>query len=109
MRLIKKGILYLLIIFFAIWGASLLVCELQTALYKNEFNDNYQEYVLFNPTESIKVLKYTSNKAEVYYSDYEGGDIIYWNRIDGKWVYQSWKTIWSRSGSADGFIWPYIR
>jgi REP element-mobilizing transposase RayT len=29
---------------------------------------------------------------------------------DGKWRYTIWeRTVWSRMGSADGFLWPYIR
>ena len=26
---------------------------------------------------------------------------------DGVWVETHWDTVWSRSGSADGIVWPY--
>lgn len=58
-----------------------------------------------------KVLNYSERKADVFYvSVSDTGDLITFIKDEnGDWIIETWKTIWSTSGSADGFIWPYYR
>ncbi|MCM0666563.1 hypothetical protein [Flavobacterium tyrosinilyticum] len=60
---------------------------------------------------SKKVLEYSNDSAIVYLisSEKSSGDTICFIIIDGKWIFSNWRTVWSKTGSADGFIWPYIR
>ena len=62
--------------------------------------------------EYLKVLNYTSDTAQVYFvsANRTGGNILSFSKLNGKWKYDKWeRTVWSKIGSADGFIWPYIR
>lgn len=38
------------------------------------------------------------------------GDTLTFCKADGEWILErgGWKTVWSKSGNADGFIWPYF-
>lgn len=37
-------------------------------------------------------------------------NVIIFEKKNKKWIMESWdETVWSKTGSADGFIWPLIR
>ena len=58
----------------------------------------------------FKVMEYSSDDASVYYIAHgSDGELIRFHNENGQWIMVSWKTIWSTSGSADSFIWPYYR
>ena len=51
-----------------------------------------QKYILF--------LNIISTKYEIYY----------FKNTNNNWEFDGrWNTVWSKMGSANGFIWPYIR
>jgi len=59
-------------------------------------------------------MSYSEDIAIVYYST--GGvfrrgieELITFEKQDEEWVWTEWNTIWSSTGSADSFIWPFIR
>ena len=63
--------------------------------------------------EKIKVIEYSDDHAKVY-SVFEnelnkGGDIYYFKCNNNNWEFDHLETVWSKMGSADGFIWPYVR
>ena len=105
----KKIILTLCVVFLILWSGSLIKCEVNTFLYGKQFNGEYKQTNMISGTPKTKVLKYSKNKAKVYYMDKEGGDIIAFQKKENKWIMDSWDTVWSRTGSADGFVWPYGR
>ncbi len=47
--------------------------------------------------------------ARVYYVG-GTGDILTFSKVDETWEleHNGWETVWSKTGSADGFIWPYF-
>jgi len=107
-------------IFIVFWIASLANVWILTARHGHEFTYGYRQTNMLSHgfPDRIRVMSYSEERAEVYFSARirrntsprsGGGDLITFVRYDGEWVLYRWKTIWSASGSADGFIWPLIR
>lgn len=93
------------------WFASVVKCEVLTLVYGKEFCEIYDSNTMIGDLEYFKVLNYSKTRSEVYFVS-EGkitGHIVVFTKEHGAWNINSWKTIWSKSGSADGFVWPYIR
>lgn len=111
MKKFKKLIIVLspLLIFLLIWGVSLAKCEILTMMHRNEFNEAYKSNTMLGETEYCKVIDYSEDRARVYYvsSNCSGGDVLTFTKENGEWKYENWDTIWSTTGSADDFIWPY--
>lgn len=110
----KLKIILLLIIACPIlfWGASYARCELLTYQHGQEFETLYKANNMIGEQEYLKVLDYSDASARIYYVSINGygGNILKFVKNDGKWVYDSWeRVVWSKYGSADGFVWPYIR
>lgn len=110
--MIKKKIIIVispLLIFFAVCFFSLIKCEVLTLMHGNQFIENYKTNTMIEDIEYCKVVKYSQTQALVYYvSDkYSRGDTVTFIKVNGNWEYESWNTVWSTSGSADNFIWPY--
>ena len=116
MRLVKNSIK---ILSFAIiltgivcWLLAFIRCEYLTVRYGEQFADAYREHTMIAKPDYLKILRYTENYAEVYYvKKGAGGNVLSFGRTDaqGEWFFVEWETIWSRSGSASDFVWPYIR
>ena len=59
-----------------------------------------------------KVLSYNEKTARVYFVEEDGasGNILVFEKQGNDWTYYMWETtVWSRTGSASAFVWPYIR
>ena len=92
------------------WMGSFVKCEILTFQHWKEFEGLEEATNMISASETIKVLDYSDTSARIYFKDREGGDILKFVKQDGKWVYYEWeRTVWSRTGSADNFLWPYIR
>lgn len=100
-----------LIVFLLVWGISVLKCEILTYKYGDQFEERYQDTNMISSIDYIKVLSYTDDAALVYYvlEDKAAGCVLEFYEDNGKWSFGGWDAVWSKSGSADGFIWPYIR
>ena len=111
----KKILIATLIIcispFLIIWGSSILKCEILTYRYGNQFSTIYRENTMIGDIDYLKILNYSDSEAQVYYvsENRSGGDVLIFCKENNEWKTISWKTIWSKTGSADGFVWPYIR
>ena len=110
----KKRCVIILIICFImlimLWMSSFIKCEILTARYKNEFIGQYKQTNMISNVDYFKILKYTDDVATVYYvSKNSAGNVVFFTKENGLWVMKQWETVWSKTGSADGFIWPYIR
>jgi hypothetical protein len=83
--------------------------EILTELHGKEFVDGYKSTNMLTGIEDLKVLEYSNNNAKVYYfSENKGGAVVDFVNDGDDWKYKSWYVVWSVTGSADGFIWPYI-
>lgn len=112
MKYVKKTLLAVVILFAVFWGASILKCEILTACYGEYFEENYKSNTMMGEIDYLKVLDYSGNTARVYYvsKNRACGDILVFEKRNGQWVYGGWeKTVWSKTGSAEGYMWPYLR
>ena len=91
------------------WGISYAKCEINTLLHGDEFEGEFRQTNMIAGNPTPKVLKYSNETARVYYVDKYGGDIISFRWINGEWIMYEWDTVWAKGGSADGFVWPYVR
>ena len=113
----KKALIIILVCILLLsilfWGGSILKCEILSRKYVHQFIDAYKENTILSECETIKVLEYTETTACVYYITQmrSSGNILYFERsnANSEWEFVNWNVIWSKHGSADGFVWPYIR
>lgn len=107
MKYIKYIVVFFIVLFIMIWLCSLLKCEINTYKHGKEF-EHMEQIDPGNGT--IKVLDYSDDYARIYYKTFEYGIIYKYKKYNNKWCFEEWgETVWSRRGSADGFIWPYGR
>lgn len=103
-----------------------------TKKYGSDFLDLYSENGFYDDMEYLKVFQYRDEKINLYYLDNDRlkqklsnlGDeyavvlyveenhssaslFIFYDEA-GRWKLSDWDLIWSSSGSADGFMWPYF-
>ena len=86
--------------------------EILTIQHKSEFNNLYESNGMLKEIEYFKVMNYSKKSAEVYYvSKGKKAGLLYEFIKDEKdvWQLEQWDVVWSASGSADNFIWPYYR
>ena len=106
-------LLFLILIVLLYWGGSVVKCEILTKKYVDQFENAYKEYTMLIDCEKIRVLEYSETSASVYYitQGRGSGSILHFQRKSSQeeWNFVSWEVIWSTTGSADDFIWPYIR
>lgn len=93
-----------------VWIVPYIQCEILTAKYGDEFMDLEKSIQMIDEADYLKVLEYSETFARVYYVSDTGGDILTFCKTDGAWNLErdGWETVWSKSGNADGFIWPYF-
>lgn len=109
----KKFVIAFALLFVAFYCISLFKCEFLTAVHGDEFEGLETNTNMLEKSDYLKVLDYSDTDSTVYYvgPNRSYANILSFSR-NGKtdqWVHVKWDTIWSKSGSADGFIWPYIR
>ncbi len=82
--------------------------EYLTFRYGDEFSGLEQQTNMLEKAKFYKIISYSKDKATVFYVS-DTGDLITFKKENNEWEMNEWKTIWSTSGSADGFYWPYYR
>ena len=100
-------ILTIVVIFLAVWVASLLKCEILTRKYHDDFAEAYKSNTMIGDMDFFKVISCDGEEAEVYYVSAKGAALLKFDMQDGAWVETAWDMVWSKSGSADGAVWPY--
>ncbi len=95
-------------VFFLYWLCSLVRCEILTVKYGEEFIGLEMQTNMIGPATSLKVLEYSEEYARVYYKD-EGGFVFEFYKNNDVWIRNRWYAVWSKTGSADDIMWPYIR
>ena len=118
MSTLKQVILMPIVLFLIIWLSSIAWYEIKTFRHGHEFTYLYRQINMLkyapNFPKRLRVMSYSENRAVVYYSSgglfqREGmGNVVTFEKQGGEWVWTEWNTIWS-NGSADDFIWPFIR
>ena len=108
-KLIPVILIVLIAVLTAFWVSSLIRCEVLTQKYADDFCQAYAQNTMLGDMEYFKVLSCDGKTAEVYYVSKEMTDanVLTFENRDGTWTETSWQTIWSRSGSASGVIYPY--
>ena len=96
------------------WSFEIVKCEYWTDKYGEQFKYSYREYTMIDNPDYHKILEYSDTEVVVYYvkrGRIGGGDTLTFTRPDkdAEWTFVRWDTIWSNSGSASDFVWPYIR
>lgn len=85
--------------------------EFLTWKYGGEFKNLYKQSSMMDNIAYLKVMHYSKTKAEIYYvqGEHLGANLYTFKKNCDKWELDSWRTVWSKHGSADSFIWPYYR
>ena len=108
-KILKRFFLATLIAFMVLWLFALMKCEINTNELKDDLpvlEDIHGEHI-YN---KVKVLYYNNCYACVYACTDDCGNLYHLKKGDsGNWEQYEWECVWSRSGSADSFIFPYIR
>lgn len=97
------------IIILLILGFPYIKAEILTTRHGEEFLGLEQQTNMLEEAKYHKVISYSKDTAEVFYVTKNSGNLIEFSLKDGKWELDEWKTIWSKSGSASGFMWPYYK
>lgn len=79
-----------------------------TLKYGKQFEGLEEQTNMLSNSRYYKVLSYSKSKAKVFYVS-DTGDVITFIKAKDVWEIEEWKTVWSKSGSADSFYWPYYR
>lgn len=117
MKKLKISVLVLIAAFILFWTCSIAVCEYNTYQYGAIFRsikiydiggERYLEHC------NIKVINYSKDFAKVYAvmenTQNKVGLIYHFVKNEsGDWMFDCYHTVYSKTGSADGFVWPYIR
>lgn len=87
------------------WMGSIIKCEVLTVRHGHEFLSFDEVQCAYK----YKVLTYNNSFARVYCVNTGNGSVHNYVRQDGNWVHNEWEAGgWSTSGSADGYVWPYV-
>lgn len=112
----KKGWIAAVIILLILepWITSLTYCEILTAKFGNDDLVRVCESnKMIGAIDTLKVLEKNPLFLKVYVRNMEGGHVMLLENNEnapyGQWEVKGWWTIWAKHGSADGFIWPYVR
>ena len=102
-------LLALLVIAGAVWGVSLIRCEVLTHKYFYDFERAYTQNTMLGDMAYFKVLHCDGNTAQVYYvsKGMTDANVLTFVRQGGAWTETAWRAVWSDTGSASGVIYPY--
>ncbi len=112
-----KKIMVICAIVFALsmpWIASIIHCEILTAKYSDEYLLDACNNNMVGRLDTLKILDYKPySYCKAYGKTNESGNlfILIYDGYIGQpsWNAVYWDTIWSKTGNADGFVYPYIR
>ena len=113
MKKFLKIILIIALIFFIVWGGSILKCEYLTARHGDEFDfECVEENTMLSKPDWFRLLSYNDEYAEIYYicEGFGLGEILSFKKVDGEWKFDDWvKDLWTAfGGNGDETVWPYF-
>ena len=64
---------------------------------------------MIDEIKNFKVLSCKNDTAKVYYIEKNNtrAHILRFEKQNDNWTESSWETVWSKSGSASGIVYPY--
>ena len=110
----RKWLLVIISAFLCVWVFSVVQAAVLTKLHGQEFSDPesvgcdwLQGY--WTETPELRVLRYSKNRAVVYYYFSDYGEKNVFVKRDGQWEFEDTVANWTDAGgSADNYlIWPY--
>lgn len=108
-----RHIIIIIIVLIFVVGLTIpyVKAELLTAKYGKEFAYGYEQSGMIEQIEYFKVISCFNGNATVFYvlNEHSAGVLMNFARGSGEWTLTDWRVIWSTSGSADSFCWPYYR
>ena len=108
----EKIILIIVMILLIVLFFPYIKAEYLTAKYGDEFDDGYEQTGMINGIEYFRVVEYNDSKAVVCYIIENHSSLVkiwFERNDDNVWEEVSWDCVWSKTGSADNFCWPYYR
>lgn len=113
MAIFKRAALMALCACLVFWLGALAACEYDSWRYGGQFRQVMVHDISgkrYLENESLKVLRYGETEAEVYAVDGYTGCLYWFERTPGQaWSYVDWDVVWSTSGTADRYVFPYFR
>lgn len=109
---IKKGYIVLIIVVLLLLVPYIKV-ELHTVLFGGQFRSLYDASGWIEDFRYFKVMKYNDSYADVLYvAESEQARstatfLYHFQKDKGQWELESWECLWSRSGNAEKFFYPY--
>lgn len=84
--------------------------EILTYSHGHEFSNGYEQTHMVDGIAYLKVFSYSRDTAKVVYitETHDAVIEVAFSRSPD-WTMTSWACLWSKSGSADSFFWPYYR
>ena len=110
-RILKFIIIFAVVILLLILFFPYVKAEYLTAKHGIEFENEYKQIGWIDSLEYFRVIDYESERATVFYveKNHNTGWRIDFVRIENSWIKDVADCVWSKSGSADNFCWPYYR
>ena len=109
---IKKVTLIIVFVLLIVLFFPYVKAEFLTARYSDEFDDGYEQTGMIDEVEYFRVIEYNDREAVVCYIEKNHASLskIWFERNnDDTWKEVGLECIWSKTGSADKFCWPYYR
>lgn len=104
----KKIYFIIIIILLLIIIFPYIKVELLTMYASEQFQCS--SFEMIDDISYCKVMKYRAEYAEVLYvCKGKATILVKYEKVSDEWEEKSWECIWSSSGSADGFTWPFYR
>lgn len=101
-----------IVVFLIIWIFSPYIkAEILTYKYGEMFEEEYMQTNMIDEIEYYKVVDYSDTMAKVLYveKNHITGNLIVFTKDNNNWKLLLWKAVWSTTGSADEFMWPYYK
>jgi len=115
-KIIKWIIFIPFILFMLIWTGTLAKNRILTELHRDEIASlEFYESEPLPEFEWYRILSYSETEIEIYYVN-KFGDSTFGGIVNYRYLpninmwshnYTGYDCLWSTSGSADNFIWPY--
>ena len=106
-RLPAYVVIFGLLAFLIVWCVAMFKIESLTGKYYSDFEYAYLQNSMINDVEYFKVMECDGNTAKVYYVTEEDGNVLYFDKTADGWKETRWETVWSKTGSASGAVWPF--
>ncbi len=83
------------------------VAEVNTRLYGSETEDLYELTGIIDSDNYQKVLRFGKDYSKVLYITSDSISECEFKKENNEWTLAQWRCVASKSGSADGFVYPY--